>query len=335
MNFVTGATGLLGTRLLFDLLEKGFNVRAGKRENSNLDTVKSVFKYYGDSDLYLFNQIEWVDLDLLDVTEIADAMMGVDTVYHCAAVVSFHHSDYELMYQTNVVGTRNMVNIALELGVRKFVHVSSTAAIGKTKEEFQKESNPWKDDENNSYYSLTKHGSEQEVWRGIEEGLNAVILNPCIILGPSDWNKSSTSLFKTIKKGLKFYTSGANAYVDVRDVSKIMITLVERDIKEERFLCIGENMKFIDLFKLVAESFKVKPPSILAKAWQANLIWRIEELKYRLIKSKPVITKETARSSQQVTKYSNQKVKDALDFEFRSVKDAVKFTSQYFIQANL
>lgn len=335
MNLVTGATGLLGTRLLFDLLEKGEKVRAGKRQQSNLETVKSVFKYYGDKDLYLFNQIDWVNLDLLDVTEIADAMDGVKTVYHCAAVVSFHHSDYELMYQTNVLGTRNMVNIALELGVEKFVHVSSTAAIGKTKDEFQKETNPWKDDENNSYYSLTKHGSEQEVWRGIEEGLNAVIVNPCIILGPSDWNKSSTSLFKTIKKGLKFYTSGANAYVDVRDVSEIIIILVEKDVKEERFLCIGENMKFIDLFTLVADSFSVKAPSILAKAWQANLIWRIEELKYRLLRTKPVITKETARSSQQTTKYSNAKVKEALGFTFRPVKEAVEFTSNYFIQENL
>lgn len=332
MNLITGATGLLGTRVMFDLLEKGESVRAGKRPNSDLNIVAKVFQYYGDRDLVLFNQIHWVDIDLLDVTDLYEAMSEVKTVFHCAAVVSFHHSDYELMYQTNVIGTRNVVNTCLDANVHRLVHVSSTAAIGKSSDEYQKESNAWKDDDQNSYYSLTKFGAEQEIWRGIEEGLKAVIVNPSIIIGPADWNRSSTSLFKTIKKGLKYYTSGANAYVDVRDVSMIMLELVAKDITSERFLCIGENLKFIDLFSMIADSFKVKRPSVQAKQWQANLIWRLGELTYRLTGKKPVITKETARSAQKVTKYSNQKIKDALGFSFTPIQDAVSFTANYFTQ---
>lgn len=335
MNLVTGATGLLGTRVVFDLLQKGQKVRAAKRKNSDLETMSSVFKYYGDKELFLFKQIDWVDLDLLDVSNVYESLEGVSKVFHCAAIVSFHYSDYELMYQTNVIGTRNMVNSALERKVDYFVHVSSTAAIGKNKEEFQRESNAWKTDDKNSYYSLSKHGAEQEVWRGIEEGLRAVIVNPCIIIGPSNWNRSSTSLFKTIKKGLKFYTTGANAYVDVRDVSEIMQTLVEKEIHTDRFLCIGENMTYLELFTKIAKAFSVKAPHIEAKAWQANIVWRLEDIKYRLTGKKPVITKETARSAQQVTKFSNEKVCEKLGFKFRSVQEAVDYTSTYFIQENL
>ena len=334
MNLVTGATGLLGTRVVYDLLQKGEKVRAAKRENSDLETMSSVFKYYGDQELFLFKQIEWVDLDLLDVTNVYESLEAITKVFHCAAIVSFHYSDYELMYQTNVIGTRNMVNSALERKIDYFVHVSSTAAIGKSKEEFQKESNAWKTDDKNSYYTLSKHVAEQEVWRGIEEGLTAVIVNPCIIIGPSNWNRSSTSLFKTIKKGLKFYTNGANAYVDVRDVSEIMQTLVEREIHTDRFLCIGENMSYLDLFTKIAKSFLVKAPHIEAKAWQANLVWKLEDIKYRLTGKKPVITKETARSAQQVTKFSNYKVCEKLGFKFRSIQGAVDYTSAYFIQEN-
>ena len=334
MNLVTGATGLLGTRVVYDLLQKGEKVRAAKRENSDLETMSSVFKYYGDKELFLFKQIEWVVLDLLDVTNVYESLEGVTNVFHCAAIVSFHYSDYELMYQANVIGTRNIENSALERNVDYFVHVSSTAAIGKSKEEFQKESNAWKTDDKNSYYSLSKHVAEQEVWRGIEEGLTAVIVNPCIIIGPSNWNRSSTSLFKTIKKGLKFYTNGANAYVDVRDVSEIMQTLVEREIHTDRFLCIGENMSYLDLFTKIAKSFLVKAPHIEAKAWQANLVWKLEDIKYRFTGKKPVITKETARSAQKVTKFSNDKVCEKIGFKFRSIQEAVDYTSAYFIQEN-
>lgn len=331
MNLITGASGLLGTRVLFDLLERGEKVRAGKRPNTNLETVKSVFKYYGDKELFLFNQIEWVDLDLLDIVSIADAMEGITHVYHCAAIVSFHYSDYELMYQTNIRGTHNIVNACLHEGVEVLCHVSSTAAIGKTKAEVQKESNPWKNSDDNSYYAVTKQAAECEVWRGKEEGLNVVIVNPSIIIGPGDWNRSSAGIFKTIYKGLKYYTSGANAYVDVRDVSRAMLTLLDRKVYNERFLCFGENMKYHELFNLIAKCFNVKAPYVLAKQWQANLVWRIEELKYRLTRKKPVITKETARSANTTVKYSNEKIKEAINFEFTEIKDAVKFTCDYLL----
>ena len=329
MNLVTGATGLLGTRVIYDLLERGELVRAGRRKNSDMSVVQSVFKFYGDKDLVLYSKIKWIDLDLLDLISIQEALIDIRKVYHCAAVVSFHYSDYELMYQTNVIGTHNLVNAAIEERVDVFCHVSSTAAIGKSNQDFQTESNEWKNSNENSYYAVTKHAAECEVWRGKEEGLKVVVVNPSIIVGPGDWNRSSVGIFKTIYNGLKYYTNGGNAYVDVRDVSEIMLSLVEKQIYGERFLCVGENISFKSLFDLIADTFGVREPYILAKQWQANLVWRIEEFKYKIFRKKPVITKETARSANTVTKFTNQKIVNEIGYEFTPIKESVQYTCDY------
>lgn len=337
MVFVTGGTGLLGTHLLLDLLLKQEKVRALKRPHSNLDKVKSVFQYYQGAKKgeELFNKIEWIEGDVLDVVALQDGVIGCEKVFHCAAMVSFVKRDFKKMMKVNKYGTANVVNVCLDSDVQQLVYVSSTAAIGRdASKEMYEETNKWVNSAENSNYAVTKYLAENEVWRGIEEGLDAVIVNPCVILGPGDWNESSLSIFKVVKKGLKFYTPGGNAFVDARDVSKAMIQLSNEKKVNDRFLVIAENLKFKSLFDLIAEAFKVKGPHIATKKWMAEIAWRIEGFLRFCFGKKQNITKETARAAMKTTYYSNQKIKSAIGFEFVPVKDAVKNAVDYFESNN-
>jgi dihydroflavonol-4-reductase len=251
MIFVTGASGLLGSHLLIELLSRGEEIKALKRTNSKLDTVKSIFHFYlGDKSETEFNKISWIDGDLLDITSLIEGISGCNKVYHCAAMVSFVKKDFKKMMKVNKTGTANVVNVCIDSPIEQLVYVSSTAAIGRDgSKEFYTEDNKWVSNPDNSNYAVTKYSAENEVWRGVEEGLNAIIVNPCVILGPGNWNESSLSIFKVVKKGLRFYTPGLNAFVDVRDVAYAMAELSDNKIENQRFLVISENVFFKDLFE--------------------------------------------------------------------------------------
>lgn len=332
MVFVTGATGLLGSHLLIELLARGEQIKALKRPTSNLESLKSVFNFYlGEKGLDELAKIEWVDGDVLDITSLTDGISGCEKVYHCAAMVSFVKKDFKKMMKTNQRGTANVVNVCLGLQIEQLIYVSSTAAIGRdASKEFYTEENKWVSSPDNSNYAVTKYSAENEVWRGIEEGLNAVIVNPCVILGPGNWNESSLSIFKVIKKGLKFYTSGLNAFVDARDVAFAMAELSEQKIVNERFLVTSENIHFKELFDLMAAAFNVKAPSVKVKPWMAGIAWRLEGLLHFLFRKKQNITKETARSSMSITKYSSQKLKDRIGIDFYPIADSIKNAVSYF-----
>ena len=326
---VTGATGLIGTHLLLNLVKDGMSVRALKRENSDLETVKRVFDHYGFSDLYA--RIEWVDSDITDVVSLGESMEGVDKVYHTAALVSFNPSDQQKLYKINIEGTANVVNACLENKVKKLCYVSSTAAVGKSKNgEPVTEQDSWNEEEVTSNYSISKHYAENEVWRGVAEGLSAVMVNPCVIIGPGDLTRSSGTLFGTIKRGLKFYTKGANAFVDVRDVADAMVQLMESDIDSERYLLIGENLSYKDLFTKIATSLSVKPPSILVKGFLVDISWRVEKVISFLMRREPAVTSESAKSAISTTHFSAEKYVQATGFKFRSIDEATQNAGMYF-----
>lgn len=335
MIFITGGTGLLGSHVLVELLKRNKQVRALRRSSSNMETLNTVFKHFfqAEANSYL-DKIEWVEGDILDITSLSEGMAGCSIVYHCAALVSFKKSDFKHLMKINKEGTANVVNSCLDEGVKQLCHVSSTAAIGRSQlKEFYDENNKWSTDRSNSNYAVSKYSAENEVWRGKEEGLDVIIINPSVILGVGDWNTSSLSLFKTIKKGLKFYTPGTNAFVDARDAAYILCELSERNIVNERFLVFSENMSYQKLFETIANAFGIKPPSIKVKKWMAEIAWRLEGTLAFLFGKKQNITKETARSAMETHKYSNAKIKEQLNFEFipikKSVDDAVVFFKQY------
>lgn len=325
---ISGASGLLGSHLLVKLLEKEQEIIAMYRSESSKEEAFKVVSYYGYQSKW--DNIVWEKCDVLDIQRIQDLMVDVDQVYHCAALVSFNPSDAVKLHKINVEGTKNMVNAALNCGIKKFLHVSSTATIGRAdKGSVCTEKTVWNNDDFHTYYAKSKYSSEREVWRGIEEGLDAVIVNPCVIIGPGDPERSSGIVFSTISNGLKFYTGGANAFVDARDVASIMNQLMLSEIKSERFLCIGENMKFKDLFALIANEMNVKEPSIKALKWMTSLAWRISKIISLFSNNKPKITSESARASQKITLFSNEKVKEYLGFEFTPIDKAVKNAVNY------
>ena len=333
MVLVTGGTGLLGSHLLFELIHSGEDVKAIKRHQSDISHVKNIFSYYTDNADYYFSKIKWVDADLLDTYSLSEAMNGISDVYHCAAIVSFNKKDKGLMMKVNVEGTSNIVNVALENNIRKFCYVSSIASLGRIDNDgIIDENTHWKATGKNSLYAVSKYYAENEVWRGINEGLDAVIVNPSIIFGPGFWHKGSNELIKTLHNGLKFYPLGVNGFVDVRDVSHIMVSLLKSDISAQRFILSSANMSYKELSELFSKHLKVNPPLFKVGRFSTELYWRFEYVKSLFSNSRPLVTKETANTSCEKFYYSNDKVKNVLNFEFIPLEDTVKFLSEIFIK---
>jgi dihydroflavonol-4-reductase len=333
MILVLGGTGLVGSHLLVELTKRGENIRALKRQGSDMQQVKKVFSYYGSDTEKLFDKIEWAEGDLLDHASLYEAMEGVGELYHAAAIVSFRHSDKKDMIRANVEGTANVVNAALENGVKKMCYVSSVATLSeKDEDHFVTEANNWKSLKFKSAYAESKYKAELEVWRGTAEGLTAVIVNPSVILGAGNWNKSSSAIFSAIYKGLKFYTDGATGYVDVRDVVSCMIQLMKSKISNERFLLNAENRSFKEMFSEIAISLGKKAPAIRATPALTETAWIFEAIKSKITGKESRITKETVRAGQRVSRYSNQKVTDTLNYSFIPLSDTVKYIAGLFLK---
>ena len=325
MVFVTGGTGLLGSQLLFDLASQNQKVRALFRSESRINRVRRFFLYRdAENGASLFGSIEWVKGDILDVSSLEEHMDGCSKVYHCAALVSFHPADFNQLFKINREGTENIVNACLNEDIKKLCYVSSTAAIGGDETVLITEDVKWKSGSITSGYSLSKYGAEMEVWRGIEEGLNAVIINPCVILGPGSWDESSLAIFKTVEKGLRFYPPGSNATVDVRNVSESMIKLMESDIHSERFLCTGSNQSFKDLTTEIASQLGINPPTFSTKRWQVNLVRILLSIIKGIARKRSDITKETVKNLFTNKAYDSSKLIKAVGVEFKSLEEQVR-----------
>ena len=309
MILVTGATGLLGSHLLQALLQQQQPVKALYR--SHIPQFKNSEK------------VEWVQGDILDVELLADTLQNVQQVYHCAAMVSFQPKQREELYKTNVEGTANVVNACLETGVQKMLHVSSVAALGKPENTAIDETSQWFA-ENSSEYGKSKHLAEMEVWRGIGEGLEAVIVNPSIILGAGDWNKGSSKIFQTVYNEFPWYTDGVTGFIDVLDVANAMILLMNSTISAERFILNAENVRYKELFDWIANGFGKNKPHRKVTPLLASLIWRAEAVRSLFKASQPLLTKETAAAAQTKVFYSNTKLLRALShFQYRPLQQSV------------
>ncbi len=325
MILVTGGTGLVGSHLLYDLAKKGLPVRALKRAGSFPASVLRTFSFYCVNPDELFSRIEWVEGDIRDMASIEDALEGVDKVYHCAAIVSFNPKDRQEMLRVNVEGTANVVNACLLKNIQKLCHVSSIATLGRNStRDLVTEETHWKTSPENSWYAISKYGAEREVWRGAEEGLNVVVVNPSLIIGPGDWNKGSIVVFRMASKGLKFYTSGKTGYVDVRDVSGAMTRLMDSEIQGERFILNGANLPFRTFFDLMHAQFGKPKAGIRVGSFLATLGWRVEKIRASLRGTEPVITKETAQAANYSYEFSSEKIKKAIGFEFIPMEQSVK-----------
>lgn len=332
MILVTGGTGLVGSHLLFELVSKGKTVRALKRAGSNTELIKRLFVWYdAEKGEALFDGIEWVEGDLMDIVSLQEAVDGMEYIYHCAAIVSFMPDDKERMLRANIDGTANLVNVALDHGIRKFCHCSSVAAIGHAeRSNLIEESLVWRTSSKNSWYAISKYGSEREVWRASEEGLPIVIVNPTVVIGPGDPARSSAQLYQSVKNGMKFYTSGITGFVDARDVADIMVKLTDSDIINERFILSSEDLSYKELFSLFAQYAGASPPKYRAGRFLSELAWRMEKVRSFITGQKPLLSKETARNANIKRFFSNKKIKQSIGFNFRPITAAAENTSKFF-----
>ncbi len=337
MIFVTGGTGLVGSHLLFKLTKAGKKVKALKRDFSNLQLVIKIFSYYTENPEEYFKQIEWVNGDILDYFSLEEILKGVTEIYHCAAIVSFQSYEREKMIVNNVQGTSNLVNAALENGVKKICHLSSVSALGGIGNgSIIDEEVSWIPAKKGSGYSESKFFSETEIWRGIEEGMDAVIINPSIILGPGNWNSGSSKLFKAAWDGLKFYTNGITGYVDVNDVVRAMILLMDESnfnvVKNQRYLLNAENLSFREVFTKIAMAMNRPVPKYLATSFILGIAWRAEKIISFVTKKTESITRETALSSKKINLFDGSKISRTIPFQYMSVDESIKQTAGFFIR---
>ena len=329
--FVTGGTGFLGAHLVYRLLKMGKSVRVFKRKGSSLALLKTVIAQYEGQGSSLFEDIEFADGDLLDVLSVVDAMESAQEVYHCGAIVSFEPRHRKEMMKINIDGTANVVNAALKTGVSRLCYVSSIAALGRGKDkETITEDTHWKTSSYNSHYAISKYGGEREVWRGVEEGLEAVIVNPSIIFGLGSAEGGTARLFHSVWKGLHIYPKGINGFVDVRDVCRAMILLMESDIRNKRFILSATNMSYRDLFSSMAAELGKKKPVFPANRALTSLAWRVEYLRSSVFGSKPLITRETAITSSQEYIYSGDRITKTIDFQYTPFEDTIHFLAAAF-----
>ncbi len=314
MILVTGANGLVGSYLCRYLISKGEKVRALKRPNSDLRLLEDIVE-----------KIEWIDGDILDIFSLEEAFIGIDKIYHCAAIISYSKRNNHQLVLVNVDGTANVVNTALDMGIKKLVYISSIAALGKTGKdnEVVTEQTPWERKNLTSDYSVSKFLAEREVWRSIAEGLNAVIVNPSIIVGAGNWNNGSCKLFTTIHNGFKYFTEGKTGYVDVRDVVKIAYALMESDITNERYILNSENVTYHDFLTTIAKELHVKGPTVKAGKFLSSLAWRSEWFKSLFNGSEPSVTKQTAMIANKKVNYANKKIVEQLGYNFIPVNKAI------------
>ena len=335
MILVTGGTGLVGAHLLYRLVNEGETVRATYRREKTLKRVAHVFSYFSDNAEALFESIEWFETDINDIPKLQNAFKGITHVYHCAAFVSFEPDKYHELRKINIEGTANIVNLCISHSVKKLCYVSSIAAIGHQVDpnNLINEQTEWNPENDNSVYAITKYGAELEVWRGTQEGLDAVIVNPGVILGAGFWNGgSSGNLFRQIYNGMRFYATGVVGYVAVFDVVDTMIRLMKSDIKSEGFILVSENLTFKDFQYKVAAELNVKPPKKEAKPWLLNVAWRLDWLKHKLFGSRRRFSKQTARSAVSVTRYDNSKIKNMLGFEFKPIDQSIKEVCSLYLE---
>jgi nucleoside-diphosphate-sugar epimerase len=324
MIFVTGGAGLVGAALLKQLLAQ------------NKGPIKALYRNHLPPTLSKeeLQQIHWIKGDVLDTPLLYKELNECRQVYHSAAVVSYHPKRREQMYRINIEGTANIVNASLENGIEKMVHVSSVAALGRIRKgELVTEDTKWSEETNNSHYGKTKFYSELEVWRGIGEGLNAVMVNPSIILGESLWDTGSTALFRNMWNEFPWYTLGSTGYVDTQDVAKAMIGLMESNITAQRFILSNEHFTYKEVLTKIAAAFGKQLPKLEAKPWMGELVWRLEYIKSFITDKEPLLTRETTRTAHASTVFSNEKIRNSLPgFAFTPADETIRRTCNWLTE---
>lgn len=332
MNLVTGATGILGSTVVLKLLQQNLPVVACKQSTSDIKKVEKLFSYYTIDYKNLFSKIKWVDVDVCDIFSIEEALQGIDTVYHCAGFVSFNKKDRQQLFNINEKGTANIVNACLHKKINALCHVSSVATINNLDYKHAlNETVFWKTSGKESDYAISKYKGECEVWRGIEEGLNAVIVNPGVILSPGFWNQSSSKLFTSCYKGNKFYTQGSAGYVCATDVATTMINLINKKLFSNRYIIIENNYTIHTIFNLIQTQFKKPLPTIEATKFLLNMACFADNFLSSLKNKPPTLSKSLIDAALNTQTLSNTKIIKDLNVVFTPINQVISQICTHYL----
>lgn len=324
---------MVGSHLLYFLLKDNQSVRAIHRKSSKLEAVKKVFSYYTKDSEALFKKIDWFEANITEVPELSEAFKDVTHVYHVAAYISFIPKHYHKLKKANIEGTANVVNLCLANKVEKLVHVSSIATLGEAENgEAISENTEWNPEAENSVYAITKYGAEMEVWRGTQEGLKAVIVNPGIILGSGHWNSASGVILKSVSKGIPFYTSGGIGIVDVEDVVTAMISLMQSNLENERYVLVSKSLYYKELLSELAKNLHKKlPKKQVAKFWLLAFS-RMDWLSNKVLRTRRILLKSTVRSLYKISFYNASKIENDLDFRFTPYRTTLERVARNYLK---
>lgn len=335
MILVTGGTGLVGSHLLLDLIKSGEQVRAIHRVSSDLEAVMRVFSYdrTPDEAQILFAKIQWMEADITDIPNLREAFSGIQWVYHCAAKISFSSSNYHKLRKANIEGTANVVNCCIKAKIKKLCFVSSIATLDKKLEEnVISETSLWQQEKYHDTYAITKYGAEMEVWRGSQEGVPVVIVNPGIIIGPGFWSSGSGVMFREVHNGLKYHFPKVTGFVGVWDVVKAMRQLMKSPVKNEQFVLVSENKSFRSILEMVARSIQKPPPSRPLKPWMIFLGWLYQSSLGMFTASRKRLTRRSRKTLFTQSIYSSKKIKGSLDLDFEAMDTVISRTGRTFQQ---
>ena len=323
---------MVGSHLLYKLAAENKKIRATIRPSSDISQVRKVFGYYSEKAEAdrMFNNVEWITADINDIPSLNEAFEDITKVYHCAALISFDPSDEKKMRKINIEGTANIVNLCIANNISKLCYVSSVAALGSTPNSSEVDENSkWNPEDNHNDYAISKYGAEIEVWRGTQEGVDAVIVNPGVIIGPGFWDSGSGKIFSKIDKGLNYHFPKVTGFVGVQDVVKSMVTLMDSPIKNEQFVIVSENLSFESVFKKVAGNMNKPVPSRKLRKWMITIGWIFQKIG-SWFGRKRQITRDSINGLYEETHFDNTKLKSKLNFEYISISKVLADTSEIY-----
>jgi len=325
--FLTGASGLLGSHLLIELINEKKAVLALVRNiEKTTKVLQTTLSWYGLKANELTDYVRFIEGDISDVDLINDSLKEIDIVYHCAGMISLFEEDKWEMLKVNGEGTANIVNCCMTQSIKQLLYVSSVSTLNKGNGEEIDEELFTKEDAYLSAYAISKRAGESEVWRGIEEGLNAVIVNPSVIIGPSEKETGTMALFFRIKNGMKFITTGVAGYVDVRDVAIICKQLISKKIHGQRFIVSSENLSIQNFAIKIAKKLNVNSEFKMAPFWLLRLITIGNGLRNFLTGKKHLPNSTALKMIENKSYYSNDKIVKALNYKFYSIDEAIENT---------
>ena len=331
MILVTGGTGLVGSHLIYQLTLENNVIRATHRADSDIERVKLLFKFYSKDFNELFKKIEWIEADLNNLSQLQDAFKDISFVYHCAAYISFDPSRYEILRRVNIRGTANIVNLCIKNKIKKLCHVSSVATLGYNIKEID-ENNYWDGNKHKSAYAISKYGAEMEVWRGVQEGVKSVIINPGVIIGPGFSKSAFGKIIKMVTKKKRFHTCGKTGYVDVRDIANIMIRLMNSKIENERYIVVNKNLSYKRVIDIVSSNLGLKNKSTFLSKSKLKIALMLDLVSSKFLNKERKLSKALCKTLTRNFNYSSKKIKKSLSFEFTSILETFEKSCQFYSQ---